>query len=378
MSIKMKLTQAEVNRIPFSEKQLIYQDAEYKNLFLRVGKGRKSFYFQKKVNGKLLKVGIGECGLSVARERAMALYVEKSHFVLSMKKKQTLGSLYDYYIGIKGESKGVRSIVGHLVLFWDRCVSSITKEDMSLLYSRIVAEGKVATANAVIAYVSAMINLAIKDDLYEGRNPTVGLKKRRVDARSRYMGDDELSRFFAALGEVEKDVLSRDSCDAIRILLYTGQRKLNVLSMRWDELDLDHEVWTIPSVKFKGRRVQRVVLPGVVLEILRRRRSVLGLGEEYVFPSGGRGLKSPHLRDVRRTYGRLLLRAGIEGLRIHDLRRTLGSWLINDGVPLEVISKMLGHSDTRVTERVYAHLGLEPRRKAAERFSKAFDGVTED
>lgn len=140
--------------------------------------------------------------------------------------------------------------------------------------------------------------------------------------------------------------------------------------MRWDELDLVHCIWTIPSAKFKERRIQRVVLTEAVLEIIKKRQAIYGT-LEYVFPNHTKCSKTAHLTEIRKTYTRLLKIAKIENLRIHDFRRTLGTWLLNDGVPLEVISKMLGHSDTRVTERVYAHMGLQPRRDAAERFEKA-------
>ena len=51
-------------------------------------------------------------------------------------------------------------------------------------------------------------------------------------------------------------------------------------------------------------------------------------------------------------------------LHLHDLRRSLGSWMLTNGEPIEVVSQTLGHSSTKVTEQVYAHL-LSTRKREA-------------
>lgn len=62
------------------------------------------------------------------------------------------------------------------------------------------------------------------------------------------------------------------------------------------------------------------------------------------------------LKEVRKTFKKACEMADIKDCRLHDLRRTLGSWMLIKGVPIEVISKTLGHSSIHITERVYAHL----------------------
>jgi integrase len=74
--------------------------------------------------------------------------------------------------------------------------------------------------------------------------------------------------------------------------------------------------------------------------------------------------------SIKKAFARTVARAGIEHCTPHDLRRTAGSWMLQAGIPIEVISAMLGHTDIRVTQQVYARFNVDWLRQAA----KALEG----
>jgi integrase len=86
-------------------------------------------------------------------------------------------------------------------------------------------------------------------------------------------------------------------------------------------------------------------------------------GNPYVF-LGQNGVG--HLKNMKRAWDRIRVKAGIRDVRFHDLRRTVGSWLAGSGESLQLIGKILNHRDVSTTA-IYARLNLDPMRQALER-----------
>ncbi len=215
------------------------------------------------------------------------------------------------------------------------------------------------SANRTVQMVRRLYNYAMRPDTLEMsrlENPAGRIELFPERQRERFLGADEVPRFFAALASEPDDILR----DFFAIALWTGARRTNCLEMRWDEVNLDLAQWTIPPEKFKtGRKIPRemkIALSPPVLEILTRRKQTAV--SEWVFP--GRGVTG-HLVEPKLAWDRLLLCAGIENLKIHDLRRTLGSWQAAGGASLIVIGKSLGHVNPS-TSLIYARMNLDPVR----------------
>jgi integrase len=190
--------------------------------------------------------------------------------------------------------------------------------------------------------VSAVFNKKIP-----GENPTDRISDFNELSRDRYLQGDELGRLFK---ELDSPQTSQDLRDIVLIALTTGSRKMNLLSMRWSELNLDLGSWIVPAEKSKNKKNMHVPLIGEAVNILQRRKTTTS--SVFVFPGSG---ASGHMVDIRKAWGALLRRAGIIDLRFHDLRRTLGSWQALDGASLLMIGKSLGHMSTASTE-VYARI----------------------
>jgi site-specific recombinase XerD len=110
----------------------------------------------------------------------------------------------------------------------------------------------------------------------------------------------------------------------------------------------------------KSGKPRNIALNGAAVELLRAIQATSS--SAYVFPSPTTGRPSPSLYF---PWQRIRVRAGLSDLRLHDLRHSFASFLVNRGVSLYVVQGLLGHGNTRYTQR-YAHLTADTLRDAAE------------
>ena len=139
------------------------------------------------------------------------------------------------------------------------------------------------------------------------------------------------------------------------MLLLTGARVGEVLSMRWEHVDIAAGVWTKPAASVKQRREHRVPLAPAAVEIVRNRPRIGDL--VFCRPNGAA------IPSVRSTWEFACRRAKVPRLRVHDCRHTMASLLVSNGASLAVVGAILGHSSPAVTNR-YAHLLDDPLRAA--------------
>ena len=202
------------------------------------------------------------------------------------------------------------------------------------------------------------------------RELLVGLKARGLAiAPELAIGDGALG-FWKALEE-DADAEVRD---VIKLLLFTGQRRGNVLTMRWADIDLSAGVWSLSAKQTKQAKAQTTPLVAQAREILQARFESASTG--WVFPAVRRSadgevgpMSETRLRDA---WARICGAAGIEDLRPHDLRHTSGSWLARLGASEAVRQKALGHSTPAMSAR-YAHLELDPVADALQRVANAVE-----
>ncbi len=152
----------------------------------------------------------------------------------------------------------------------------------------------------------------------------------------------------------------RVTSDALMMLLVTGQRKGEVLTMRWDQID-EHGWWTIPGAVAKNKRTHRVFLAPLAQELLAKRRT-LRQGA-WVYPSRYKA-DSP-TSALNKTTARTVAVSGVRGWCPHDLRRTAASLMASIGVPVHIIEIILNHSPAGVTRRHYDHYAYDREVEAA-------------
>jgi site-specific recombinase XerD len=106
------------------------------------------------------------------------------------------------------------------------------------------------------------------------------------------------------------------------------------------------------------------------MEVLRRRQ---GNGSKFVLPGTG---ESGHLEEPKMAWANILKRAGLTGVRIHDLRHTFASMAVSHGVALAAVGAILGHKDSRTTDR-YAHLSTEAKKISMDTTAAAMQAAVE-
>ncbi len=433
MAVLSSFTKASLAALPLPllGKRSYYRDPKTRSLYLVItDKGTRSFVFYRKIKGRperLLLGRLDELSIEQARERATEFNTrvaqgwdprEERH---KAEIEPTLGESFEVFMtrharvnlmhADRYEAQFKRyfctSEYGGLNL-QSRRARDVTKADIARVFGSITSEGKPLSANRVLAMISSMFGWCVRAGLLD-QNPAVGIRKNseRPFVRDRFLLPEEMPSFFQSLAAHESGVMR----DYVLLSLLTGQRRANVLAMKWSEIDLQSRLWRIPKEKTKTRREYIVPLAQHALDILMTRREGDPRGS-YVLPGGGVG---GHMTQPKNGWKRILMRAeiyrllsvlapalqleqeaisihklGAEGnmpakllelqekarsaaiepeqfalsdLRIHDLRRTLASWQATTGANLVAISKTLNHSNVATTS-IYARLQTDPVRQA--------------
>jgi integrase len=170
----------------------------------------------------------------------------------------------------------------------------------------------------------------------------------------------------------------------IMVLLLTGQRRGELASARWGDIDLDAGLWRIPPEQAKNGREQLVPLSAPAIEHLRGLRKLCGAsawvlpataGERPIDPMRlSRALARCHQGPDRQTPGRFA-RVGIAAFTLHDLRRTCRTGLARLKVEPHIAERVLGHAQERLAATYDTHAYLDEKRAALELWAGYLQGL---
>ena len=214
--------------------------------------------------------------------------------------------------------------------------------------------------------MSKLFNLSEKWGLRpDNTNPCRHVERYKENKRERFLAIDELSHLGAVLDQIEQDKSEVPSVvTAIRLLILTGGRLSEILTLQWEHVDLEAGALRLPDSK-TGAKIIPLGQPAI--SVLKSTPRVVG--NPYVCP--GRKPRG-HLVGLQKTWVRIRTRAGLEELRLHDLRHSFASVGAAAGLGLPIIGKLLGHTKSTTTER-YAHLDTSPLRVAADQISQQIE-----
>ncbi len=245
-------------------------------------------------------------------------------------------------------------------------VSQIQRADIAKFHHAL--RHKPYQANRCIQFLSKAFNLAEVWGLRpDGTNPCRHIKKYKEPKRERYLSKDELARLGEVLRQCESEQLETQSAvNALRLLLFTGCRLSEIMTLKWDFIDFERACINLPDSK-TGAKTVYLGAPAlqVLSEVIRVK------GNPWVITGVRPGA---HLTDLQHPWQRIRKRAGIEDVRIHDLRHTFASVAVAAGYGLPMIGKLLGHTQVQTTAR-YAHLAAEPMTAAADSVAGALGRV---
>lgn len=218
-------------------------------------------------------------------------------------------------------------------------------------------------ANRYLALLSHMFSVAEDWGLRpENSNPCRRVKKFKERSRERFLSPDELARLGKALALAEFTGESPYVIAAVRLLLFTGARLSEILSLRWEHVDLDAALLRLPDSKTGAKTI---ALPAPAVQTL----SELQRQESNPFVICGRKIGA-HLVNLQKPWRRIRAHAGLDDVRLHDLRHSFASVAVAGGMSLPLIGSLLGHSQPQTTAR-YAHFADDPRHAAANAVASA-------
>ena len=131
-------------------------------------------------------------------------------------------------------------------------------------------------------------------------------------------------------------------------------------------------MWRKPSHQTKQKRTEHVPLSMQAVALVASILEASAPGEVYLFPGNVPGQP---LREIKKFWTSVMRQAGISDYRRHDNRHTYASHLVSSGLSLEVVGRLLGHTNPSTTKR-YAHLADDPLRAATDRFGSKMAGLS--
>lgn len=366
---KENFTELFLNNLKFEDKFYEIGDAKIPALFIRVNQTKKTFFARKRIEKNIRYLVLGDfpaLSLKDARKKAFDFIadIEESEEQRKAKKADTkLPSVktffYEVYLPRHAQRMMSEKSKNYVEMSYRKYVDkyigfkrldNVTREDIEIIQSEALDISK-QTSNHVLVMLKTVFNKAL-EWRYLMFNPCLGVKKFPTQARSRFLRPDELSRFFQELTSEPRTNIK----NFVLMSIYTGQRKSNILSMSWKDIDLTNKLWHIP--KTKNGLALDVPLIDEAVGLLQRIKPKED--SEWVFPAES---KSGHYESPKAAWETLLKKLDLTNLRIHDLRRTMGSYEAMADINLPLISRTLGHQSFQSTQ-IYARMNVESVRDA--------------
>jgi len=237
-----------------------------------------------------------------------------------------------------------------------KSLSEIRSKDIVKIHSSL-ADTPIK-ANRLLALLSKMFNLAEEWEYRDANtNPTQHLRKYKETPRERFLTQEEMVALEKTLADAErKNEVSPSVIHALRVLLMTGARLQEVLTMKWEYVDFESSKINLPDSKSGKKTIWLSDKARDYIDAIPHKR-----GNPFVFPGQRTGSQ---LVNLQKPWRKLRTTAGIEDVRIHDLRHTYASLAVSQNLSLPIVGKLLGHKSTKSTER-YAHLYDEVMKNAA-------------
>jgi len=406
-----KLTDLFVERAkPPARGRIEYFDAAFPGLALRITKnGGKSWCAFYRFGGRLRRFTLGRypaikpaqarkevsAALDRVREGFDPAEEKRTRRDLGSSHADTFGAIaYDYLERHVAKNNAAstyqeakRDLEHDALPRWGkRQIAGISRRDVIDLIDRIIARGAEVQANRTLARLRALFNWAIeKDRIVASPLARMKLPTKEV-ARDRVLTDDELRWFWAGCDEI-----GWPFGPLAKLLLLTLQRRDEVASMEWSELNIANPTWTIPREKTKNQRAHEVHLSDATIDVL---RSLPRVGDGLVFTTtGGTSVSGfsrvKHRLDVamiqaqRRSFGlpeddkayrRAIklapgkaLPAEIAPWTLHDLRRTAATGMARLNIPPHVVERILNHTSGTISgvAAVYNRFAYLDERRAA-------------
>lgn len=350
-SNKFTFTDAKIRSLkPVAGKQYEVWDEKISSFGCRVSpKGSRAFVLLYRFKGKSRRYTIGHypsLTLSEARKKALQASSDVAKGVdPAATKKEAKSSISpfaeivkDYiekYAKPRNKSwkETERILNKDFASRWSkRDIRDISKNDLLSILDRISAEYPSA-ANHAYRAINKFFNWAVERSIIEV-SPSQGLSLPcKVEKRLRVLSDTELKSVWNAAID-----MSYPYGKIIQLLILTGQRRGEISSMRWSDIDFVNQSWIIPAELNKSGREHQLPLAPKAFDII---TSIPKTDANWLFPARGSDKSVSGFSKWKNKLNKL---SDVTDWVVHDLRRTTATGLASKGVEPHIIEKILNHS----------------------------------
>jgi integrase len=374
--MKTKITKRAVDQLSPSKRDLLRWDDQLKGFGVRCRpSGAKYYVLKMRVGGRQRWITIGRHGSpwtpDQARAQALRLLGQKAT-------GKDPAAERDHQKGIiTVAALGHRFLTDHVSQHCKQSTAYEYRRAVELFINPVLGQYRISDllradvakfhhelrdrpyqANRALGVLSKMFNLAEQWGLRpDGSNPCRHVKKYRERKRERFLTKEELQRLGSVLSAAQTHKTENPFViAAISLLVLTGARLNEILTLRWDYVQLAERVLRLPDSK-TGAKV--IFLNDAAIRLLRTMPRMVA--NPFVIAGGKPGAR---LVNLQKPWRRIRAAANLDELRIHDLRHSFASVGAGAGMSLIVIGKLLGHNQAATTAR-YAHLSADPVRDAS-------------
>lgn len=226
-------------------------------------------------------------------------------------------------------------------------LSSIEEKSIKQYIDYRITSASVFQARKDLINLSSCFNWAISEG-YILTNPCSQVNKVRVPQKMPlFYSEDEFKKLLDSID-------NQDIKDIVIFAVNTGCRQMELLTIEWNQIDLNRKILLLDNQNHitKSKKIRSIPLDRNAIDVVSRRR-LFNNSSQKVFTLNGKEMTAKQIQTKSRYYIKL---AGLNTkLNFHSLRHTFASWLVQRGVTIYEVSKLLGHSDLKVTQ-IYAHL----------------------
>ena len=340
----------------------IVWDTGLKSFGARCQASSVSYILKTRVNGRQKWITIGKHGQpwtpQTARKKALELKINPHIDAISKPKNseiQTLSQLIDrykknHYPKISPRTRKDYDDVFRLYILpalGEKQITSLDYSDITEFHASLNHIPR--RANLSLATLSALMNWAEQlSHRPRNSNPCTGIKKYPENKRERFLSIEEIIALGTALNDAEQNgEISIYAAAAIRLLIFTGARLSEILTLEWSFVKLDARKLYLPKSKTGKKTISLSLEACAILEAIPR----LANNPHVIVGQ----IEGAHLVNIAKPWNLIRTAAKLDDVRIHDLRHSFASFAAEKGASLVMIGKLLGHTQSQTTAR-YTHL----------------------
>ncbi len=225
---------------------------------------------------------------------------------------------------------------------------------------------KASTVNQYCSILRLILDMAVQEKVIDN-NPMKGWKRLKIDETSkRTLTDEEIK---AILDESTLPMCWERV--ATRIGLFCGLRLMDVMTLKWSNIDFNNSMLTVTPQK--TGRVISLPLSSYLIGELKRYKTLVGNDKDCLFYDG----EVNHKTEARfsRHFIKVFQGAGLTGISFHSLRHTNATKVTEVIRDVSIASRMLGHSNLNTT-MTYIHQDLAAKKEAVEKFTSHILALT--